>query len=258
MTALVKARPLLIAPVLIAAATLLGVAPRAAAQPSQAAAPEAACHLAGVEAERAWNIPAGLLTAIGRTESGRANATSGQVTAWPWTINANGQGAWFNTQAEAAAVVRSLQMRGVRSIDVGCFQINMVFHPGAFDSLDQAFHPRFNANYAARFLSELHDRSGSWETAVAWYHSATPGIGEAYRNKVLADWSGGGMRVLPAPPPARGIGPGAPLIWNVLVQSMGIRVWTPGAAAATPIRRISAPPRPARSSFLPRVITPRG
>jgi hypothetical protein len=257
--------------VLLATAALLGVVPGAWAQSLLPAAPEQDCHAAGEQAERAWNIPAGLLTAIGRMESGRGDVLPGRVTAWPWTVNANGQGAYFNSRAEAVAVVRSLQMRGVRSVDVGCFQINMAYHPDAFESLEQAFEPRPNANYAAQFLSELHDRTGSWETAVAWYHSATPGVGEPYRDRVLADWSGGGMRVMPASSDPGQRFAGAPLAWNVSAQVMGVRVWTPVRAAATariaavvkvsdrtPPRAATAPARRANAVFMPRVITPRG
>ena len=59
---------------------------------------------------------------------------------------------------------------------------------------------RANAQYAAHFLSELHDRTGSWEAAIAWYHSAVPGEGEPYRAKVMTDWQGGGLRIAPAIP----------------------------------------------------------
>jgi hypothetical protein len=86
------------------------------------------------------------------------------------------------------AAVRDLQAHGVRSIDVGCMQVNLFYHPDAFASLNEAFDPFANAAYAARFLVELHERTGSWDTATAWYHSATPDLGEDYRRKVMAAW----------------------------------------------------------------------
>ncbi|WP_264714560.1 transglycosylase SLT domain-containing protein [Limobrevibacterium gyesilva] len=251
----------MVRPVLIAVALTLRLAPGAAAAPWPGAGLDISCHAAGAEAERAWSIPSGLLAAIGRMESGRVDTGSGQVVAWPWTINANGQGAYFDTRADAIAAVQALQMRGVRSIDVGCFQINMAFHPRAFASLDEAFDARLNASYAARFLSELHDRTGSWETAVAWYHSATPGIGESYRNKVLADWSDGGLRILPAAqaaPASRAARAATPLVWNA-VQINGVRVWTPAASlsASARLQTVSAQRRPRPAARLPRIITPR-
>jgi hypothetical protein len=34
----------------------------------------------------------------------------------------------------------------------------------------------------------LHERTGSWSTATAWYHSATPELGADYQRKVMAVW----------------------------------------------------------------------
>ena len=91
--------------------------------------------------------------------------------------------------AGAAAHVAGLQQQGVRSIDVGCFQVNLMHHPNAFASLPEAFDPERNADYAARFLVSLHGRTGDWPAAAARYHSATPGLADAYRARVLAAWS---------------------------------------------------------------------
>jgi Transglycosylase SLT domain len=59
-------------------------------------------------------------------------------------------------------------------------------HPDAFRDLAQAFDPAANADYGARFLSQLHDRTGSWPEAVAQYHSATRELGQDYQRKVYA------------------------------------------------------------------------
>jgi hypothetical protein len=74
----------------------------------------------------------------------------------------------------------------MRSIDVGCMQVNLLYHPDAFASLEEAFDPPANASFAARFLTQLHDQTGTWPTATAWYHSATPGLGADYQRKVAA------------------------------------------------------------------------
>jgi hypothetical protein len=103
---------------------------------------------------------------------------------WPWTINAEGEGHYYATKAEAVAAARAMQARGVRSMDVGCMQVNLMHHPNAFTSLDQAFDPRTNAAYAARFLNQLFAQTGDWAKATANYHSATPDIGASYERKV--------------------------------------------------------------------------
>src|SRR5581483_7425522 len=110
----------------------------------------------------------------------------------------------FDSAAAAITAVQGFQSGGVRSIDVGCFQINLLHHPAAFASLAAAFDPAANATAAAQFLSDLHQRSGDWAAAVALYHSALPERGEPYRARVFAEWQGGGVSIrLPrAPRPA--------------------------------------------------------
>lgn len=149
-------------------------------------APSALCHAAAADAGRVEGIPASLMDAIGRVESGRRDEATGTTAPWPWTINAEGQGTWFDTKAEAVAAVRALQARGMKSIDVGCMQVNLMHHPDAFANLEQAFDPAINAAYAAHFLHRLHDRSGDWTNAVGLYHSATPDLAAAYAQKVIA------------------------------------------------------------------------
>jgi len=133
----------------------------------------------------------GLLPALARVESGRPDG-AGAIRPWPWTIDVEGQGRFYATKAEAVAAVRELRASGVRSIDVGCLQVNLAHHPDAFADLDQAFDPAANALYAARFLNALHGRDHDWADAIAAYHSETPRLGTAYRARVLAIWHPGG------------------------------------------------------------------
>ncbi len=146
------------------------------------------CDSAISQAERQAGIPPRLMAVIGRVESGRRDPSTGVFAPWPWTINAEGQGQYFATKTAAIAAVRQLQARGVRSIDVGCMQINLLHHPNAFASLDSAFEPASNTAYAARFLTQLKSRGGTWQQATASYHSLTPALGEAYARKVMAAW----------------------------------------------------------------------
>jgi hypothetical protein len=147
--------------------------------------PGLACRAAIRAAEQAAAIPSQLMAAIGRVESGRREP-DGSVDPWPWSINAEGESHIFESKAAAIAAVRALQANGMRSIDVGCMQVNLQHHPTAFATLEQAFDPVANATYAARFLRQLHDQTGAWPTATAWYHSATPELGDDYRRKVMA------------------------------------------------------------------------
>lgn len=159
---------------------------------------ESPCIAAAVQAETERGVPPGLLAAIGRIESGRWNAASRRTEPWPWAVNAAGAGRYHPSQDQAIDDVRREQSFGTRSIDVGCFQISLLHHPNAFASLSEAFDPLANARYAARFLQTLWTNSGSWEVAVGQYHSATPGLGEPYRQQVLASWDNGGQGRAPA------------------------------------------------------------
>ena len=170
-------------------AFLAGFVPAALAQTAPPD-PGAACRAAIATAERERAVPAGLLQAIGRVESGRRDPATGHFAPWPWTINAEGRGMFFPTREAAIAEVRQLQARGVRIIDVGCMQVNLHHHPNAFPALEQAFDPLANARYAAQFLSELRANAGDWARAAGHYHSQTPERAEPYRARVLAAWAG--------------------------------------------------------------------
>ena len=144
-----------------------------------------ATHVAQYEKQHA--IPAGLLHAISKVESGRKD-TTGRLVAWPWTVNAEGQGYYFPTKEAAIRAVRQFQFKGIKSIDVGCMQINLYHHPYAFKSLQDAFDPAKNVAYAASLLTRLKDAHASWYTAVSHYHSANPLYHLPYRKNVLKAW----------------------------------------------------------------------
>jgi len=159
-------------------------APAAAPLPtaSRVARPVAndACLSAILAAQERYDIPGNLLLAVGLQEAGMKRA--GELTVWPWTVNAAGDGRMFRTPDEAKAWVRARQAAGVDSIDVGCMQVNLRWHPDAFVSLDQAFDPVANVDYAARFLKGLYARTGNWLKAAGSYHS----FNEQARNRYLA------------------------------------------------------------------------
>jgi soluble lytic murein transglycosylase-like protein len=164
-----------LAPKLVVAST--GMAPAPVTQ---------VCRQAIAAAERAYGIPPHLLAAIARVESGRRDPVTDMYAPWPWTINMDGQGSFYATKAEAVAAARALRPKVTRSIDVGCMQISLTHHPNAFVSLEQAFDPAANVDYGARYLLQLFQKTNSWPTAVAFYHSATPDIGADYRQRVYA------------------------------------------------------------------------
>jgi hypothetical protein len=148
-------------------------------------------------------VPPQLLTAIGLVESGRLDPAHHTLAPWPWSVDADGVGHYYASKQAAIAATTALEAAGSKSIDVGCMQINLQQHRSVFASLDEAFDPMANTKYAARFLESLYRQTGSWPKAAAAYHSQTPGIGEAYREDVMARWPlasryGGDIATAPA------------------------------------------------------------
>src|SRR5579859_6727652 len=88
------------------------IAQGAVAQPTEDAG--LACDRAAAQAEHTWNLPPGLLAAIGTVESGRIDPVALNRHAWPWSINADGAGYFAASKSEAIGLVRMLQARGSR------------------------------------------------------------------------------------------------------------------------------------------------
>jgi soluble lytic murein transglycosylase-like protein len=196
------------------------------------------CDAAGRSAEQRFGLPQGLLHAIGVAESGRWDAAEERTVPWPWAVDLAGQGRLFDSEAEALRAVGDELAAGRRNIDVGCFQINLQYHPLAFTDLAQAFDARANADYAARFLSDLHARLGTWQAAVAAYHSATASLGVPYRRRVFAVW-----------PDVKAVNDANPAGFTVIA---GVRVWTPVPPGDAPLAIALQPIR----QNLPRIVTP--
>lgn len=135
--------------------------------------------------EKMLKIPQDTLYSISLQETGKQHSKKKIRISWPWTVNVDGEGFYFDSKKEAMLFVKSQMLKGKESIDVGCMQVNLKHHPDAFKSLDQAFDPKSNIYYGARFLVGKYQQLGSWAKAVAHYHSATPHLGEKYKDSVV-------------------------------------------------------------------------
>lgn len=199
--------------------------------------PLLACDRAAARAEADWHLPEGLLSAIGIVESGRGDLGTGRPVPWPWSINTDGRGYVMPGKAEAIAAIRAFQDVGRRAIDVGCFQVDLFYHPEAFPSLEAALDPDANAQAAARILTLTRLRGNSWDLAIALYHSASPLLGAQYLRQVQAAWAW-----------TRGRGPVAQAAAYTVLLS----------PAARQVQVISVADPPAASANLPRVLGPQG
>ena len=145
------------------------------------------CMDATQKFEKKYQIKEHLLTTISSVETGRWNAKTKQKVAWPWTVNAQGKGTYFETKAQAVREVKRLQKAGVKSIDVGCMQINLAYHPDAFKSVEEAFDPEKNVEYGAKFLKNLYaNRDNDWIKAAMAYHSSVPRKAQRYKKKLVS------------------------------------------------------------------------
>ncbi|ETX28915.1 transglycosylase SLT domain-containing protein [Roseivivax isoporae] len=141
------------------------------------------CIRAILDAQQRHGIPGNILLGIGLQEAGLMQ--NGELTVWPWAVNSEGAGYHFDTLHGALDFIAKEHARGVSSIDVGCLQINMRWHPDAFDDVRDGFRPEVNADYAARFLKRLYAETGDWQEAAGAYHSRTPEKQAIYRASVL-------------------------------------------------------------------------
>ena len=147
------------------------------------------CMNATQKFEKKYQIKEHLLTTITNVETGRWNEKHQQKLAWPWTINAQGKGYFFETKTEAVRKVKQLQKSGIKSIDVGCMQINLAYHPDAFNSIEEALDPQKNVEYGAKFLTSLYKRKGNdWIKAATAYHSSLPRKAKIYKKKLATTY----------------------------------------------------------------------
>lgn len=136
------------------------------------------CERAIVNGARRGGVPVEVLHAVALTETGRKQ--DGRLRAWPWAINREGKGYWFETYEQALAFARQSIAEGRLSFDVGCVQINYRWHGHAFPSIEDMFNPEWTATYAAQFLRTLYEERGDWTAAAGAYHSLTPEKAQAY------------------------------------------------------------------------------
>ena len=135
--------------------------------------------------ETKYGIPDNLLYAMSLRESGRPHTKHKIQVISPWSVNIEGRAYYFNDKRSAIEFVIKSMKDGKRSIDVGCLQVNLKYHPNAFKTLEKAFDPSTNIDYAAQLLRAKYDKFQDWNKSVAHYHSATPDLGHKYHKEVM-------------------------------------------------------------------------
>ena len=145
------------------------------------------CIIASKKYELIYNLPKNLLISISLVESGK-KIKDGDFISWPWTINMGGKGKFFDNKDKALNYTKNFINKGKKNIDIGCMQINYMYHPKAFKSFDDAFDPDKNVEWAAKMLNSLYKKFGSWKEAVGYYHSYRNSRRKKYSAKVFKTW----------------------------------------------------------------------
>lgn len=143
------------------------------------------CLKAVLKAEKTYQIKDGLLQTIASVESGRWDKKAQRRISWPWAVQVNGKGYYYQTKEEAVNAVKDLMAAGINNIDVGCMQINLKYHGEAFENLEDAFEPEKNTAYSAKFLRNLYNHNGrNWQKTAMQYHSKNVEHGKIYKAKL--------------------------------------------------------------------------
>jgi len=142
------------------------------------------CIIAAKKYEEIYGIPKNLLLSVSLTESGR-KIKNGEFISWPWTINRKGKGKFFDNKVTAINYVKEYTKKGKKNIDLGCMQVNFMYHPNAFKNFYEAFDPDKNVEWAANMLKSLYAKFGTWESAVGYYHSYRKSKRKQYSQKVF-------------------------------------------------------------------------
>ena len=124
-----------------------------------------ACEAEILRASERYGVPAGILYAVGLTETGKRGSLQ------PYALNIEGRAVFARSSSEAVAAFEKARRNGATLIDLGCMQINHYYHADKFGSVREMLDPRRNVDYAARFLARLKQRHLSWSMAVARYHA---------------------------------------------------------------------------------------
>ena len=132
----------------------------------------------------AANIGPALFYAIALTESGQSAMTA-DYRPWPWTLTIDSEPHFFPSREEAEAKLLEAIQRQPGQLGVGLFQVEHRFHADRFDSPAAMLDPYENSRVAAEIFSEGLSAAGGdiWQ-AVGMFHSGTPSLAEAYRQRV--------------------------------------------------------------------------
>lgn len=142
---------------------------------------------------RFYGLPPVLFYAVALQESSRNMERFGGRRPWPWTLNVEGEGHYYETKTEVWDALTEFLRRGKRSIDIGLLQVNWRYNKHILKDPYAVLEPHANIRAAAVILRYRYDESGDWWVAVGRYHSpgqstAQLARAERYQESVKRHW----------------------------------------------------------------------
>ena len=83
------------------------------------------CEYLALDAEKKYGLPENILLSISRVESGYRKV-DGVIRAWPWTLNAGGDSAYFQNKEDALRHLEERIKKGVKNIDIAVCRLIIV------------------------------------------------------------------------------------------------------------------------------------
>jgi soluble lytic murein transglycosylase-like protein len=123
------------------------------------------CERHMLQASKTYDVPLGMLYAVGLTETGQKGSLQ------PYALNVEGRAVYGIGLDDALRRFNAARREGAKLIDIGCMQINHHYHSDQFRDVREMLDPASNVDYAARFLKQLFAQEGTWTLAVARYHA---------------------------------------------------------------------------------------
>ena len=90
----------------------------------------------------------------------------------------------FKSKDSVLKYVKS-HIKKEKNIDMGCMQVNYMYHPKAFSNLSLAFDPEANVKWSTNLIKNLYDKYGTYKDAVGYYHSYRTIKKNKYSSKVF-------------------------------------------------------------------------
>ncbi|WP_114395579.1 transglycosylase SLT domain-containing protein [Oleisolibacter albus] len=132
-----------------------------------------------VKAEQDFNIPRGMLLAVSLVETGGGGEPAA------YAVNVRGRATIGKTESDAVRHLRDHKGKIQDAAYAGCMQLSVEHHKKSFQPVEKIVNPEANVRYAARYLIQLRNETGSWAAAVARYNGASsPKVAQAYQCKI--------------------------------------------------------------------------